>query len=842
MKKLLFIFLSFLLAFPVLAQKELRSPEEFLGYPLGEHFTNHHRVVDYFKYVATNSPKVKLQEYGTTYEGRPLLVALVGTEKNLKRLEEIRSSNLIRTGLFEGKKEKDKTAIVWLSYNVHGNEAVSTEAAMAVLHSLAYGGNEQANEWLENTLVIIDPVVNPDGRDHYVNWYTQVKNLMPNPEPNAIEHHEPWPGGRPNHYLFDLNRDWAWQTQKESQQRMALYNQWLPHIHADFHEQGIESPYYFAPAAEPFHAYITNWQREFQTEIGLNNAKYFDENAWLYFTREMFDLLYPSYGDTYPTFNGAIGMTYEQGGSGKAGLAVLTKEEDTLKLNDRVLHHYTTSLSTIEATSQNARRVVENFESFFLKSSENPPGKYKSYLIPAQNGSDKISSLRKFLTTHQISFKEASEQKNMKGWSYKDAKKTSFYSKPGDLVISAYQPKAVLLQVLFEPSSSLRDSLTYDITAWSVPYMMGLEAYATEEKIKAKEPKDLRNFTINLGAEKPYAYLLDWQGIEDTKFLSSLLKEGVKFRFAEEAFVINNINYGAGTLIITRKGNETLGSRFDVLVREAANEWERPVKTVNTGFVAEGKDFGSNSIRYLKAPKVAVLAGEDVSSLAFGEVWHYFEQQINYPLTVIRTDYFNKIDLHNYDVLILPSGSYSKGLRGKIPDNLLEWVSKGGKLILMQDAISSFKSRSKNSLELTHKQKENSSEREEKQSELREYGNREREAISGYNPGSIFTVKLDHSHPLAFGYQGDYFSLKTDSKAYHYLESGWNVGTIRSEDALISGFVGNEIKEDLAASLVFGVEENGEGQIIYMVDNPLFRAFWENGKLLFSNAIFFVGQ
>ncbi|WP_026135925.1 M14 family metallopeptidase [Nafulsella turpanensis] len=839
-KKLLLVFMLCIISHSMQAQEnKLQSPEEFLGYPIGDKFTYHHRVLGYFQYIAENSENVKLEEYGTSYEGRPLMVAYVGTEENLKRLEEISRNNLERAGVVEGDAPEEGPAIGWLSYNVHGNEAVSTEAAMRVLYTLAGGENEEAQEWLENTLIIIDPVLNPDGRERYVNWYNQVGNLTPNPNPDALEHHEPWPGGRPNHYLFDLNRDWAWQTQKESQLRMALYNQWLPHIHADFHEQGIESPYYFAPAAEPFHDYVTDWQREFQTTIGLNTTKYFDEEGWLYFTRERFDLFYPSYGDTYPTFNGAIGMTIEQGGSGRAGLAVRTAEGDTLTLKERIQHHYITSLSTIESTSENAEEVVEKFEEFFEETSENPPGIYKTYLVSQQNDADKLQALRNFLDLHQIEYQQATGKDTYKGWNYQETQISKFRTNPGDWIIPASQAKGLLLQVLFEPESKLSDSVTYDITAWAVPYMMDLQAYATTEEIEGTPVPDSPDYELNLPTEQPYAYLLEWNSLEDVKFLSRLLKAGIKVRFAEEPFVTGNKECGRGTLIITRRGNEGLGERFDYIVREAAREWERPLQATGTGFVTEGKDFGSGSVHYLEKPQVAVLAGEGVSSLAFGEVWHYFEQQIGYPLTVIETSNAEEVDWSNYDVLIAPDGNYSEVLDKEMLEKLNSWVREGGRLILMQNAIAAV-AESK-SFNINEKEKQDSEE-ENPEDRLREYENRERESISSYNPGSIYRVSLDPSHPLAFGYEDDYFSLKTDAEAYQYLEEGWNVGTIRSQEDLVSGFVGYKAKEALGETLVFGVEEKGRGEVIYMTDNPLFRAFWQGGKLLFSNAVFLVGQ
>ena len=292
------ILVSFLLVSNLNAQN-IQSPSEFLGYEIGSQFSRHHSVVDYFKYVSNSLSNVKLEKYGETNEHIPLYISYISSEENIKNLEEIRKSNLSQTGILKGNTD-NKIAIVWMSYNVHGNEASSTEASMLTLYELV----SKKQEWLKNTLVIIDPCINPDGRDRYVNWYNQVKSTPYDISQDAKEHNEPWPGGRANHYLFDLNRDWAWATQKETQQRLKVYNKWMPHIHVDFHEQYINNPYYFAPASAPFHEIITEWQRNFQIEIGKNNASYFDKEGWLYFTKESFDLLYPSYGDTYPTYNG----------------------------------------------------------------------------------------------------------------------------------------------------------------------------------------------------------------------------------------------------------------------------------------------------------------------------------------------------------------------------------------------------------------------------------------------------------------------------------------------------------------------------------------------------------
>ncbi|HEX3386933.1 MAG TPA: M14 metallopeptidase family protein, partial [Mucilaginibacter sp.] len=479
LKKVLFA-IVFLYCSVAASAQQVQSPSEFLGYKLGSQFTPHTHIVEYFKYVASTSKNVKLHQYGTTNEGRPLMVMFIASDENIGRLEEIRQHNISLTGLGDSSRNlKDVPVIVWLSYNVHGNEPSSSEAAMQSLYNLVDPSNIQAKQWLKNTVVIIDPCLNPDGRERYINYYRSVAGAAPNADPAAREHNEPWPGGRVNHYYYDLNRDWAWQTQKETQARVALFNKWLPQVHVDFHEQGYNAPYYFAPAAEPFHRDITPWQREFQTIIGKNNAKYFDQHGWLYYTREIYDLLYPSYGDTYPIYNGSIGMTYEQGGIG-AGLAIALRSGDTLTLTDRIAHHVSNSMSTIETASVNAQKALDEFKKYYDDGRSNPPGEYKTYVIKNDNP-DKMALLGALLHRNGVRYGDGVKTKAV-GYNYVSGKTEQFDIDKEDIVISAYQPKAVLTNVLLEPKTFVADSNTYDITAWSLPYAYGLKAYSLKEK------------------------------------------------------------------------------------------------------------------------------------------------------------------------------------------------------------------------------------------------------------------------------------------------------------------------------------------------------------------------
>lgn len=840
--------------------QSIPSPEAFLGYPLGSHFTPHYKIVNYFKQVAQALPgQVKLEQYGETYEGRPLVLAYIASQENFPRLEVIRQNNLRLAGLSRDKMMPDENGpvTVWLSYNVHGNEPSSSEAAMKTLYELVNPANTGSKEWLQHAVVIIDPCINPDGRDRYVNWFNTAVGKTPNPDPQSREHREPWPAGRSNHYNFDLNRDWAWQTQIETQQRLKKYNMWLPQVHVDFHEQGFNNPYYFAPAAEPYHDVITSWQREFQVQIGKNNAKYFDAHGWLYFTKEEFDLFYPSYGDTYPTYNGAIGMTFEQGGI-RGGLAVMTEEGDTLTLADRLEHHFTTGMSTVEVAAQNAPRLIREFRKFFSEAQTKPTGEFKAYFIKADEYGDKMDRLKSLLDKNNLEWIPVNTG-SFTGVNYETGKMVAFKAGAGDIALNANQPRSNMLRVLFERNSRISDSVTYDITAWSIPFVYGLQAYglnvfaapspANPATAAAAGPELLGSAggqAASAGGQ--FAYAVRWSGLRSAQFLAELLKKGVKTRYAEKSFQSGGLSFEKGTLIITPTGNGSFGKNLGGLLMEMAGKSGVTLLPIVSGFVEKGADFGSGRVHLIHKPRVAMLTGEEVSSLNAGEVWHFFERELDYPVTQLNAVEISQVSLKNYDVLILPNGNY-KCLSDKNSGDLLRnWVKEGGRLIAMENAVGQLAKigwgiREKN--DAAGKKDEDKSKdkkEEEDYSSLRRYENRERDYVASSVPGSIYKVELDNSHPLAFGYPNYYYTLKQDENVYEFIkEGGWNVGVIK-KDNYVSGFTGNKAKEKLKDGLIFGVEDMGRGAIVYMADDPLFRSFWENGKLLFCNAVFLVGQ
>uniref|UniRef100_UPI004047D5D2 M14 family zinc carboxypeptidase n=1 Tax=Algoriphagus sp. TaxID=1872435 RepID=UPI004047D5D2 len=844
MKKLLFSVLVAVLSIgSVLAQ--LKTPEQFLSYKPGDRFTPHHRMVDYFEYVAAQNPNIKLIQYGETNEKRPLILAILASSENMAQLEQIRTDNLKRTGILSGT-PSTQVPINWMSFNVHGNESVGMEAAISTFHTLADPNNTKVQEWLKNQVVILDPAINPDGRDRYANWYNQKMHAQLQPDMQSMEHNEPWPGGRANHYLFDLNRDWAWQVQVESQQRLKMYQQWMPQLHLDFHEQGIDNPFYMAPAAEPLHEQLSPFQHEFQDIFGKNTAKYFDQMGRFYFTKERFDLLYPSYGDTYPMYNGAIGMTIEQGGGGRAGIGGYNAIGDTVTLSNRITGHYTAALSAVEMTSQHAARLLSEFERYFKTNATAPKGTYKSFVIKGESNPAQVAKLLELLDKNGIQYGKGTAKTGLKGFEYQSGKtNVPFTTSDKDIVISAYQPKSVLAQVLFEPNPALNDSITYDITSWAMPYAYGVKAYALDTRL---DPSGTYVSPLVATAKvtgTPVAYLAPWQGTRDAAFLAALLNKKIRVRYAEYPFTMEGKSYPAGTMMITKGGNEWVAN-FDQTVQEAAAALGITLSTTQTGYVDQGKDFGSPTVRIIQAPKVGLVGGAGTSSLNFGEVWHFFEKDLKYPLSSLEASSMGNADLSKYNVIILPS-IYSSALSASAQSKLTDWVKAGGKVIAIDGSVNLFANKEGFKLktfdtEEEKKAAEKASQELANKERLEPYIEGKRLDISGGTAGAIYEIKMDETHPLGYGTGGTYYTLKNNSSRFAFLSGGANAGIIASNDAYRTGYIGYKIKSRMGQSLVIGTESLGRGEVVYFVDNPIFRGFWESGKLVLSNAIFLVGQ
>ncbi len=828
---ILFLFLTTTTC--VLAQ--IKSPSDFLP-NYGKQITFYHQVEDYFKHLVTQSSYVKHVNYGQTVEHRNLNVYYISTPENLANLEQIRLNNLASIGMAPKQPQtlEDKL-IVWLSFNVHGNEWAGTESALTVAYELIRPENKTTKDWLKNTVVILDPCINPDGYSRYGNWLREISGKNTHPGITDREHMEGWPGGRYNHYLFDLNRDWAWQTQKESQQRIALYNQWMPQVHTDVHEQGYNSPYFFPPSAEPLHEFIDPYQKDFHLLLGKNISAKFDAQNWIYNTNERFDLFYPSYGDTYPTYNGAVGMTIEQGGI-DAGREVTMENGVNLTIKDRLTHHATTVLTVVESAASQRGVLLKGFKGFMNDYRKTTKGKYVTYVMKTN---PKLEQLANLLQKNKINFSYADTKLKANGFNYQTKKEINFTIEPNDMIIKVDQPKAVYTQILFEPNNTLNDSLSYDITAWALPLAYGIESYAlkNEVKIKTKPSLEINSFVV---PNSVYAFHIPWNNRTSAQVLALLHQKEIRVRFAMKQAVFNNTTVEPGGLIVSKGDNPKIID-FETVVGEIA-KMKTDFSTLSTGLSKNGRDLGGENFQLLVAPKILLLSGKGIFPLDFGSIWYYLEETVGYPVSIIDVDDLSKVKLHEFNTLILANGKYE--FSESEQKNLNDWVNNGGKLIAMSGALDLFKDKEGFALKsyTSDEDKKNAEQLSaEKELKMRYFdsANEERRAISNDIPGAIVENVLDVTHPMAFGLGKNYFSLKTDSRHYSLLKKAKNIAYIPKEYKSY-GFIGYEIGKELQETVSFAIDYKDSGKVIYMIDNPLFRAFWENGNLLFSNALFLV--
>lgn len=838
-----FIALAIILFFQPSNAQKMMSPREFLGYEIGERFTYHHHIVGYFKHVAENTGKVKLLEYGKTNENRPLIAVVISSEANLARMEQLRENNLVKSGLKEGKVEGEQLPIVWLSYNIHGNEASGSEVAIKALHHLVSNDSKEVAGWLEHMIIIIDPCLNPDGREKYAVWYHQSAGQNINTSRESWEHNEPWPGSRVNHYLFDLNRDWVWQTQKETQQRLAFYQKWMPHVHIDFHEMGYESPYFFAPGAKPYNEAMTQWQVEFQGILGDGLAKVFDERGELYFTNEAFDLFTPIFGDTWPTFNGALGFTFEQGGGSTAGLAVATSTNDTVSLKKRVDNHFASTLGTLSTVFRYKTKIPEEFNSYFKDGTKRFSSDYQSYIIRANGNRDNLKELFNLLDRNNITYYYPSQSdRKLVGYDYFSKKNISHQLNQKDIVIPAAQPHSHLVKVLFEPESKFNDTISYDLTAWSLPYIYGLSAIAVKEAIPVnKDVKPGFEPIVNLtAASPPYAWVVEWKSFSSVKYLAALLKQKVKVRYAQTAFEMDKKKFPKGSLIINRIENQYFQGNLDSVLTGLANTHQIEMVSTTTGKSDKGQDFGSTQFKFIKPFKIAILKGRGIGGNSVGELWFYFDQEVNYPVSLIDVEQIASLDISSYEVVIMPSGNYQLPVMEKI----VSFAKAGGRVIALERSLQSFEKDKnlifgKSTSEFREKlEKEKQAVKPGTDSLLVRFEDRRKMAVEGISASSIYRLSLDSSHPFSYGIGSEIFLSKRNSAVFPYLpENAYNVGYFKP-DAHISGFVGSKLKKELENTLGIGQEGLGRGSIIYLTDSPVYRSFFHSGKLLLGNMVF----
>lgn len=832
------------------------SPQNFLGYELGDRFTLYADAVAYFRAVAAASDRITINQYGETYEGRPLINLVVTSPANHGRMEDILVQH--RELLQAGSKTpaqidamiESMPVFTSYSYNIHGNEASSTEAAMQAAYRFAAATDAETARILEQSVIIMYICINPDGRDRYVYWYNGVARHMPGLEPGDLEHYEPWPNGRTNHYWFDLNRDWVWGVHPESRGHAAEYQRWMPQVHMDFHEQGYNSNYFTTPGTTPRNLLLPDDYEPFSDYFGRANIEQFNKHQINYFTRDAFDFFYPGYGSSYPSVMGAIGMLVEQGGIG-AGRAVETNDGYVLLLRQRIFDHYLTSVATARAAAARRKELLRYSVHAWTPSKSK--SKVKTYILPQDQGGflpDVLAIFRR----QGIEVEKARADFSLTATDYRTGKASRQSFKAGDLIVSADQPLHLLVHAIMEPALEIEDSVMYDMATWSAPLAYNLEAFSSELPLTvATEPLDMASATTGQvsNPSAQYAYVIDWSQRNAPNALAALWQKGYRVRSASEAFTDDEGNtYPPGSLVILKGRNLEKAADITADLTAIARETQVAVVGYSTGRMKSGYDLASSRNVPVKQPRVAMMVDPPFDSYTGGQIYFLFDWETKLPVQRIRTSVLQQTsvpkfgqryglaDLNDFDVLILPGGG--SGLRdvfGKEEiDQLKTWISSGGTVIATESAANFFTAKASRIAEVSmlEGQKDSS-----KTALYLPYDQRQDYNGKKRIPGSALRAKVDVSHPLAFGVKPELYTLKFGSDAIKPAADLQTVGyyTSSADQLLAAGYAGTDNLKQLAGNAFAAVMPLGQGKIVYLLDNTQYRMFWRGPSRMMQNAV-----
>jgi hypothetical protein len=804
-----------LLLFSVSLSAQIKSPEEFLGYPIGTKFTYHHQIVAYSRYLATQSNGLaQWQVYGYTSEGREQGQMVIANLPIGVSLEQVQQNHQKR--ILGEKTDPSLPVIINLSFNVHGNEAAGSEAALNTMYALISKPNKSISY-----VILIDPCINPDGRDAYVTQYNRRNYIAGgNADPNDQEHFEGITSGRYNHFSFDLNRDWVWQTQKETQQRLKFYRSWMPMMHADFHEQSFQHSYYFPPAAKPYLNFIAKSTLDLQYSVGRSFERLFAEKKWLYFTSEIYDLLYPGYGDTYPVLNGALGMTLEQGGI-RGGLISAKSDGDSISLVDRVKHHSALALNLVEWSLANSESLKSSFYGVHDKSRSNPTNQFGYYFVEKFRGGIPSEFLQ-ILDKNQIKYTDTQLIKPVSAYDYTTNKQIVLKpdSKYGYL-IPARQPSAPLIQALLDPTIELADSLTYDITAWNLFQLCGLQAYGlNDNSVFGKQE------IYGISAERSDIIPTEYQvgfSFNSTNFklsqelIAFAIERGAMVTFSDK--IIPAWKMGEFAFITSKLSNK---QRTDLIKK--SEELGIEIHPMYSGS-AYGPNLGSTHFKPIFIPKIAVVVDPANDVNQQGELAYFLTQKYGLKPSFIPSTQLFKSNLFNYTHIIYPDGKHS-ALSNTNSILLTDWVKKGGKLILMEGARKILEDKDLVAKEDTAKHTST-------------YAMRERAQLSNTTSGNMLQVEVEKTHPLAFRINDSSIYILNQISDFIKLPKDFTPVLKTSSKPNIMGFVGTNKKAQLANSLLLGVKEVEKGKIIWFGFNPLFRAIPNQGQTIFENCFLY---
>ena len=839
------------------------SPESVLGYPLGERFTRADDVRRYLTVLAAASPRVTLSEYGTTYEGRPLTLVAITSARNQARMEEIRRQRQRLTdpgGLAPEARERlarEAPAVVWLGYGIHGNESSSTEAALAVAYVLAAAGGDW-EEILEQTVVLIDPLSNPDGRERYVAGFEQRSGRLPDPDGAAAEHWEPWPGGRQNHYLVDLNRDWVWATQRETRHRVAAFRAWEPQVYVDLHEMASEATYFFPPSAEPVNPGIDPRIVRWLGVFGDANAAAFDRPGWLYYKSESFDLFYPGYGDSYPSFRGAVGMTYEVGGGGRAGLELTLADGSEVTLADRIARHLVASLTTVRTAAAHREALLADFVAGRVASRERAA---TTYLWA--DGQPEAAAMAALLGLHGVEIRRLAAEQSLPLRDLGGGELAARTLAAGAYAVSTAQPLGGLVRTLLEPETPMPASFLaeqrqrvddhlrtefFDVTAWSLPLAFNVKTWVMDGSPGRLAPATAAATPTPGDADRELSaggggrvvgrgdvgVLIPPQGLAGFRAAASLSAADVRFRVALDGFALaGGERFPAGTLFIPRTVNpDGLDDAVEAAVADAGVDARR----VDSSTTAEGISLGSDRFLLVAPPRIGLLAGPGVGVTSFGFLWHLFDRQLELAVTRVDAARLDGIDLAAFDVLILPDGDYDERLSAKAGDAVERWVRDGGLLVAVGGAIDWLQERKLTAVENWGQDTAES----DAEVPAGPDAGRDDKPPQILTPGAILATRLRAGHPLALGVSSPPPVLFEGTRILRPTgDPQKDVLTVDPDHPVLAGVAWPEVRERLAGALLVETEKVDRGRLVLFAQEPDFRLFWRGTVPLLMNAVFY---
>lgn len=799
---------------------KIPTPKSILNFELGEMHTDHTQVANYMREVAKASDRIKIETTGYTFENRPLQLLTISSPKNLANIDEILKRHVAITDANTNNNDlSDLPIVIYLGYSIHGNESSGTGAAIALTYYLAANDSPELMKTLDKTIILLDPSFNPDGLHRFSTWVNSNKSSNLVTDPNDREFNEAWPRGRFNHYWFDMNRDWLPVQLPESQARIKTFRKWIPNVLCDFHEMGTNSTYFFQPGEPTRTNPLTPELNQILTrKIAGYHAKALDKIGSSYFVEENYDDFYYGKGSSYPDINGAIGILFEQASSrGHAQESA----NGILTFPFTIRNQFTTSLSTLQATTDMREELLAYQRDFYKNAKmDSNKSKVKGYVFGDEKDASRVHELAKILSQHKIKIQELKEDVVI------NKKK---FSKNLSYIIPVAQQNTKLINAIFDRQLQFKDSLFYDISAWSfdLAFNLNFEGVNTLDNAGSDYVPNLKKGFVSKKSE--IGYLVEWTDHKSPKLLNQLLAKGLRVRTTKKPFTHNGKMFSYGSLFVPVQNQELNSDEIFTYLSQSIPEYAIEITAVETGFT-DGINLGNPNFVTLTQPKVAMIVGQGVDPSDAGEIWYMFDQKAAMPLTKIDMEQLEGVNLSKYTTLILVNGSYAK-ISAKTTTKISQWVQNGGTLIAYQDAI---KWLNKNELtELTLKT-----------------SNMEAKAVSFEQTddykgaqeiaGAIFETRLDLSHPINFGMPRNTLPIfRNTSIMIEPNKNSYNNPIQYTKTPLISGYISKEKLALLKETVPFQCIKKGDGNIIVFTDNTNFRAFWLGTEKLLWNAIFF---